>query len=120
MTLDQIISDLQLEVLTEPKDFSGISPTHGYVSDMLSCVMTGAKHQSIWITLQAHNNIVAVACLLELAAVIITENAQPDAETIKKATKKVSLCSLPPESFFVSVNCVKWVCVTNNPSATSD
>ena len=103
MTLDQIITDLQLKVLTEPIDFSSISPTHGYVSDMLSCVMTGAKHQSIWVTLQAHNNIVAVACLLELAAVIITENAQPDAETINKANEEgITLLSCPQNSFYIS------------------
>ncbi len=44
MTLDQIIKDLDLKILTEKKDFSIVNPTHGYVSDMLSCVMTGAKH----------------------------------------------------------------------------
>lgn len=103
MTLDQIITDLDLKILTKPQDFSSISPTHGYVSDMLSCVMTGAKHQSIWITLQAHNNIVAVACLLELAAVIITENAQPDAATIQKANEEgITLLSCSQNSFFVS------------------
>lgn len=102
MTLDQIINDLDLKVLTEEKDFSSISPTHGYVSDMLSCVMTGAKHQSVWVTLQAHNNIVAVACLLELAAVIISENAQPDAETIQKANEEgITLLSCTQNSFFV-------------------
>ncbi|MDK2981069.1 MAG: hypothetical protein PWQ55_1416 [Chloroflexota bacterium] len=103
MTLDQIITKLQLKVLTEPKDFSKISPSHGYVSDMLSCVMTGAKRESIWVTLQAHNNIVAVACLLDLAAVIITEDAQPDADTIQKANDEgMTLLSCPQNSFYVS------------------
>ena len=103
MTLDKIIKDLDLKVLTAKKDFSSVEPTHGYVSDMLSCVMTGAKHQSIWVTLQAHNNIVAVGCLLELAAVIITENAQPDAETIKKANEEgLTLLSCPKNSFYIS------------------
>jgi hypothetical protein len=47
--------------------------------------MAGAKKGNIWITLQAHLNIVAVAALNEVAAIIITENAQPDATTIAKA-----------------------------------
>ena len=103
MTLDQIINNLNLAVLTDSKDFSAVTPTHGYVSDMLSCVMTGAKHQSVWVTLQAHNNIVAVACLLELAAVIITENAQPDAETIQKANEEgITLLSCPKNSFYIA------------------
>jgi hypothetical protein len=102
MTLDQIIKLLDLKVLSEQKDFIKIQPISGYVSDMLSCVMTGAKHQSIWITLQAHNNIVAVASLLDLAAVIITENAMPDADTIKKANEEgISLLSTTHNSFYV-------------------
>jgi len=101
MTLDQIIQLLDLKVLTEQTEFSKIKPVSGYVSDMLSCVMTGAKQQSIWITLQAHNNIVAVASLLDLAAVIITENAMPDADTIKKANEVgMILLSTTHNSFF--------------------
>ncbi|MBL0348368.1 hypothetical protein [Candidatus Villigracilis affinis] len=40
------------------------------------------------VTLQAHLNIVAVASLLDVAAVIITENAKPDAATIAKANEQ--------------------------------
>ena len=102
MTLEQIIKSLDLKILTDTKDFSQIIPAHGYVSDMLSCVMTGAQRQSIWVTLQAHNNIVAVACLLDLAAVIITENAQPDEDTIQKANQEgVTLLSCSQNSFYV-------------------
>jgi len=102
MTLEQIIKDLDLNVITEKKDFSGITPTHGYVSDMLSCVMTGAKNKSIWVTLQAHNNIVAVACLLDIAAVIISEGAKPDEDTIKKANEEgITLLSTDKNSFSV-------------------
>ena len=102
MTLDQIIKELDLQVITEQKDFSAITPTHGYVSDMLSCVMTGAKNKSIWVTLQAHNNIVAVACLLNIAAVIITEGAKPDENTINKANEEgITLLSSGNNSFSV-------------------
>ena len=57
-------------------------PQGGYSSDLLSCVMAGAKKDCLWVTLQAHLNIVAVAALNEVAAVIITENAQPDEASI--------------------------------------
>ncbi len=66
MNLAQIIDQLGLTVLTEPQDFQSIEPTSGYTSDLLSCVMAGAAHGSIWVTLQAHNNIIAVASLLEI------------------------------------------------------
>ena len=44
--------------------------------------MAGAKNQNLWVTLQAHINIVAVAALLDLSAVIVTEDAQPDLAVI--------------------------------------
>jgi hypothetical protein len=88
MNLQRIIDHFNLTVLTETRDFAGIAATSGYSSDLLSCVMAGAKKGSLWITLQAHLNIVAVAALNEVAAVIITENAQPDAATIAKANQE--------------------------------
>jgi hypothetical protein len=88
MNLQQIIDQLNLTVLTEPRDFAQILPSGGYSSDLLSCVMAGAKKGQLWITLQAHLNIVAVAALNELTAIIITENAQPDAASIAKANQQ--------------------------------
>ena len=88
MNLQQVIDRLNLTVITEPRDFTLIQPEGGYTSDLLSCVMAGAKSKYLWITLQAHLNIVAVAALLDVAAIIITENAKPDAATISKANEQ--------------------------------
>src|SRR5512146_1073604 len=100
MDLQSIIDQLDLKLLTEPKDFSEVVPTSGYVSDLLSCVMAGAKNNGLWITLQCHDNIVAVAALLELAAVIITEDAQPEPSTISRAVaRNITLLSTPLPSF---------------------
>jgi hypothetical protein len=102
MTLQQIITNLKLTVLTEAKDFTEIVPTSGYASDLLSCVMSGAAHQSVWVTLQAHSNIVAVAALLDLSAVIITEGATPDAATITKANEEgITLLLTSEPTFYV-------------------
>jgi hypothetical protein len=103
MTLQDIIDRLNLTILTEPKAFDSIQPTSGYTSDLLSCVMAGAKNQGLWITLQAHSNIVAVAALLEISAVIITEDARPDAATIARANDQgVTLLSTQLPSFTVA------------------
>jgi hypothetical protein len=88
MTLQEIIARLDLAVLTGPADFEAVLPTGGYASDLLSCVMAGAKSSHLWVTLQAHVNIVAVARLLDLSAVIITEGARPDAATLEKANSQ--------------------------------
>ena len=103
MNLQQIIDQLNLTVLTEPREFAEITPTGGYSSDLLSCVMAGAKKGHLWITLQAHLNIVAVAALNEVAAIIITENAQPDAASIAKANQQgVILLSTPQPTYEIS------------------
>jgi hypothetical protein len=100
MNLQQIIDSLQLKPLTQAQDYSSIEPTCGYASDLLSCVMAGAAHKSIWVTLQAHGNIVAVATLLDISAVIITENAQPDEATIAKANEEgINIFSTPEPTF---------------------
>jgi predicted transcriptional regulator len=102
MTLQEIIETLDLKVLTAPQNFSSVHVSQGYTSDLLSCVMAGAQHGGLWVTLQAHINIVAVAALLELAAVIITENATPDANTLAKANQEgVVLLSTDKPTFYV-------------------
>ncbi len=102
MNLDQIIRALDLKVLTEGKDFTSITPPAGYVSDLLSCVMAGAGNRTLWVTLQSHTNIVAVAALLDLSAVIITEGAIPDDATIQKANGEgVILLSSSEKSYSV-------------------
>lgn len=101
--LQTIINDLNLKVLTDEKDFASIQVNSGYCSDLLSCVMAGAPNQGIWVTLQAHNNIIAVAALLDLAAIIITEGAVPDKTTIEKANEEdITLLSTEKSSFYIN------------------
>lgn len=103
MNLKQIIQTLNLRLLTAPKDFAEVNVSSGYCSDLLSCVMTGAEAEGVWVTLMAHGNIVAVAALLDLAAVIITEDAQPEQETIDQANEKgVTLLSCPNPNYYVT------------------
>lgn len=102
MNLENIIKQLNLKVLTQTRDFTNVIPTAGYASDLLSCVMAGASHQSIWVTLQAHSNIVAVAALLELSAIIISENCMPDEATISKANEEsIILLSSSYPTFYI-------------------
>jgi hypothetical protein len=102
MTLQDVIDQLQLKVLTQAADFSKVVPTSGYTSDLLSCVMAGAKKGAVWTTLQAHLNIVAVAALLEMSAVIITEDAQPDPAAVAKANEEgITLLATDKSTFEV-------------------
>ncbi|MBN1306001.1 MAG: hypothetical protein JXA13_16310 [Anaerolineales bacterium] len=100
MNLQTIIKELDLQVLTTPKDFTKIIPAGGYVSDLLSCVMVGAEAGDLWITLQSHANVVAVAALTEAAATIITENARPDDSVIEKANSQDVILLLTPQASY--------------------
>jgi hypothetical protein len=102
MNLQAIIDHLNLNVLTTPKNFAVVPVTTGYASDLLSCVMAGAQSEGVWVTLQAHMNIVAVAALLESSAIIITEGAQPNPDVIEKANEQeVTLLSTSKPTFEV-------------------
>ena len=103
ISLKRIAQELGLTLLTQPGDFDNLLPSAGYTSDLLSCVMANAAHQGVWITLQAHTNIVAVAALLDLSAVIITEDAMPEPATIHKANEEgVVLFSTARPSFYIA------------------
>ena len=59
--------------------------TGGYTSDLLSDVMGHAESGNIWITLQTHKNVIAIASLKELAAVILIKGLEPEADMLAQA-----------------------------------
>ena len=87
MKLKEIIEKLQLKVLTG-QDRLETEVTGGYTSDLLSDVMANSKAKNLWITLQTHQNIIAVAKLRDLAGIIIINNRKPDEETLQKAKEE--------------------------------
>lgn len=60
----------------------------GYVSDLLSDVMGHAQEAQIWLTIQTHVNVVAVALLLNLSAILFTAGSTPGRETVEKAKEE--------------------------------
>jgi predicted transcriptional regulator len=87
MKLREVVSSLNLGVASA-SDALDREITGGYASDLLSCVMARAQEGNIWVTLQAHANIVAVASLLKLAGIIVTEGTRLEAATIEKADEE--------------------------------
>jgi len=57
----------------------------GYASDLLSNVMSQAKSGDVWITMHGHQNVVAVASLLGLSAVVIAGDGSLEQEALNKA-----------------------------------
>jgi hypothetical protein len=81
MTIENIIQELNLEIYTGADKLQ--RPVKGaYASDLLSDVMGRAKEGELWITMQTHKNIIAVASLKDIAAVLIVNGGKPDEDTL--------------------------------------
>jgi hypothetical protein len=87
MKLNELSQQLALEVRTA-KGKLDAEVTGGYASDLLSWVMAKAQAGSVWITIQAHPNIVAVASLIGLSGIIIAEGVAPEPATLEKAEQE--------------------------------
>jgi hypothetical protein len=97
MTLGEIAEALKLDIRVCPSEMDR-EVEGGYVSDLLSDVIAGAKEGDIWITLQLHQNIVAVAFLNNLAGIVIVGGREPDPDTLKKAEEQgvpIMVTSMP-------------------------
>ena len=84
MKLQDIIEKLSLKVATSCGHLDR-EIRSGYSSDLLSDVIANSQEGNLWITLQTHQNIVAVAKLKDLAAIVIVNNREPAEDTLQKA-----------------------------------
>ena len=87
MKLKEIVEKLGLEVRGVFKDIEG-DINKGYVSDLLSDVLANSEENDLWVTLQIHPNIVAVASIKGLSGIVIINGREPAEETIKKAEEE--------------------------------
>ncbi|MDR5657874.1 DRTGG domain-containing protein [Serpentinicella sp. ANB-PHB4] len=83
----QLIKELDLEIVSGEDGLSNIIKGV-YIGDLLSWVMAKLKEGDIWITIQTHVNVVAVASLGEAACIIVPENAQIDENTTEKSNEQ--------------------------------
>jgi predicted transcriptional regulator len=84
MKVKELVEKLNLKVLSGEKgldrEIDGC-----YISDLLSDVMGNAMEGNIWITLQTHKNVMAVASLKELSCIILVKSLMPNDETIEQS-----------------------------------
>ena len=97
MKLKDIVETLHLEVKSAAamldNEISG-----GYAGDLLSDVLAHSREGNLWITLQIHHNIVAVAGTKGLSGILLINGRVPEEETIKKAEEErmpILVSSLP-------------------------
>lgn len=83
MTVKEIIEKLDLECLNEANLDTEV--TGAYASDLLSDVMGNARSGQVWITMQTHKNVTAIASLKDIPAVIIVRGGVPDPDMLQHA-----------------------------------
>ncbi|MFP4198050.1 MAG: DRTGG domain-containing protein [Halanaerobium sp.] len=98
MTVKELVDQFDLEVVAGPdleKKVEG-----AYIGDLLSNVMARAEKDNLWLTVQGHQNVVAVALLVELSAVILVENFDYEENAVQRACQKgVNLLKTKKKSY---------------------
>ncbi len=102
MKVSELVNTLGLKVYSGEagldKEIEG-----GYTSDLLSDVMGNADAGFVWITLQTHKNIMAIASLKELAAIILVKGNQPEEDTAMQSDSEgIPILGTDSESFEIS------------------
>lgn len=87
MKVNEMIEKLNLTLLTKDvsEDALYAEIEGGYASDLLSNAMGQAQPGMVWVTMQGHQNVAAVASLIGLAAVIVAGDGPVAKDTLHKA-----------------------------------
>ena len=84
MTVHEMAGLIEAANMTPEVD-TGTEVSCGYTCDLLSWVMAHGAAGMAWVTVQTHMNVIAVASLMEMAAVIIPEGIEMEAPSLEKA-----------------------------------
>lgn len=87
MKLNELVEKLNLDVRSARGNLDS-EVSGGYASDLLSDVLANSREGNIWVTLQIHQNIVAVATMKDLAGIILVNGREPEEETVEKADEE--------------------------------
>lgn len=87
MKVQELVDKLGLKVLAGEsgldREIDGC-----YISDLLSDVMGNAQEGNIWITLQTHKNVMAVASLKEMSCIILVKDLGANEDTINQSNEE--------------------------------
>ena len=86
MKISEATEKLGYEIVTMPDP--NMEVIGGYAGDLLSWVMGRAESGNIWVTIMSNINIVAVASLVGVSAVVVAEGATIPQDVVDKATEQ--------------------------------
>ncbi|PKM50241.1 MAG: hypothetical protein CVV02_12180 [Firmicutes bacterium HGW-Firmicutes-7] len=107
MIVNDIVEKIDLKVVAGEKQLNK-EVNSGFVGDLLSVVMGKAKEGCAWITIQGHLNIVAVASLVDVACIIVSEGFEVELDTIEKANEEeIPILSTTMSSYQIAAQLTK-------------
>ena len=83
MTVREATEMLSLQVCAGERGLE-TEVSGGIACDLLSVVMSHAERGALWITVQCHPNVVAVAQMAGLAGIVIAHGFEPEQETLAR------------------------------------
>ena len=102
MTVQDIVSQLNLKICSGEKGLQR-EIKGGYTSDLLSDVMGHAQEGDVWITIQTHKNVMAIASLNEIAAIILVKGHVPEEDTLEESNNEnIPILSTPLQTFEIT------------------
>src|SRR5574344_3095030 len=102
MKVQDIVTKLNLTVFCGEEHLNN-EVKGGYVCDLLSDVMGFAKEGQIWVTLQTHKNVMAIASLKELSAILLVKGNQPEADMLDQAkTEGIPVLGTSEQTFEIA------------------
>ena len=87
MTVKEVLELIEAKDMTSETD-KNTEVSCGYTCDLLSWVMAHGTAGMAWVTVQTHMNVIAVASLMEMAAVIIPEGIEMEVPSLEKAKEE--------------------------------
>ena len=109
MTVNELAKKLNLHVFCSEANLEN-EISGGYTSDLLSDVMGFAEAGNVWITLQTHKNVIAIASLKDLAAIILVKGFEPDEDMLAQAKEEgIPVLGTAEQTFEISAkiyNCL--------------
>ncbi len=103
MTVAEAAEKIEGRIITCTAEAAKRSVAGGYASDLLSDVMGNSEEGDLWVTLQKHVNIVAVARLKGLAGIVLVNGRHPEAEAAERAESEgIVIVSSPLPAFEIA------------------
>jgi predicted transcriptional regulator len=103
VTLAEALGPIEGTILSAVSEAARREVRGGYVGDLLSDVMANSREGDVWVTIQKHVNVVAVAQLQGLAGIVLVNGRQPEPDMLKRAEEEhIPVISTPLQAFEVA------------------